>query len=234
MGKVDGVITPTDKTDLEGFAADATSKMPFLQTASTEERSNIVKMGTKNTGFVADIFAGVHAFSDEMPSSFDMAGFEKDMALKGQLPYVKQLFVSLVEKIDDTDLLLGNDLMNHALKGYALLKLAAKNNAAAKTMVDEIAEYFEGRGKVKSATVFSIAASSTITVANVVSERSLINNGITILKFKVGADLVSKFPLVSPITVDPGNSAMIPKGWTVLEVTNLSATAAGSFSVRLK
>ncbi len=97
-----------------------------------------------------------------------------------------------------------------------------------------LAAYFEGRSKRKSDSVFSIAANSTITVANVVSEKSLVRNGITVLRLKVGAELVSKFPLVSAITVDPGNSAMIPKGWTVLEVTNLSATAAGSFSVRLK
>ena len=114
------------------------------------------------------------------------------------------------------------------------MKVAAKNNAEIKTLVDEIAENWVNSGKKKANTVFSIASSSTITVANVVASKSFLNNGITLLKLKVGADLVSKFPLAESITVDPGNSVKIPKGWTIIEVTNLSGTAAGSFSIKIK
>lgn len=234
MGRIDGEITPTIKTNLEGFAADATSEMPFLRTATAEEREKLVKMGQKSVGFVEDVYAAACAFSEVFPSTFNLEAFTKDIKLKGELPYIKQLFLSFVEKIDDTDLLLGSDLKVQALEAYGFLKMAAKNNAAVKTSVDSIAEYWEGRGKKKANTTFSISSSSSVTVVNVVTGRAFLNNGSTLLKFKVGTDLIPKFPLAEAITVDPGNSAMIPKGWTIIDVTNLSGTAAGSFSVKLK
>ncbi len=234
MGNVSGVVTPTNKTNFEEAVAAAAAELPFLKSATKKERMELVKMGLKNTGFVNAVYTGIGAHLGILPSDFNMAAFTEDIKLKQELPYLKQLLVGLVEKMDDTDLLLGNDLMVAALYVYSLMKVAAKNNAEIKTLVDEIAENWINSGKKKANTVFSIASSSTITVANVVASKSFLNNGITLLKLKVGADLVSKFPLADPITVDPGNSVKIPKGWTIIEVTNLSGTAAGSFSIKIK
>jgi hypothetical protein len=117
---------------------------------------------------------------------------------------------------------------------YAQLKLAAKDNEAVKAVVDEIAAILKGQGRKRDATVYSIAAASTITVYKVVTGKVLVNKGTTVLKFKAGSELSPKVKSMESIVVEPGNSAVIPKTWTIIEVSNLSNSAEGSFAVKIK
>jgi hypothetical protein len=232
--KISGEITPTNITNLEAVNGIVDTELPFLHTATKTERKSIRKMSTGSTGYVEKVYSGSLAHADALPSTFDLAGYTKDMNLKAKLPYVKQIFKTIVERLEDTELLLGHDLMKQSDYCYAQLKLAAKDNDAVKEIVGEIAEIMKGRGIRKNATLFSISSGNTITVYKVVTGSVLVNNGTTVLKIKAVAELASKVRAMESVIIEPGNSAVIHKTWTIIEVSNLSNSADGSFSVKVK
>ncbi len=95
------------------------------------------------------------------------------------------------------------------------------------------AEY-KGLGVKKAVSTFTIPQSVTISVTKVITGKILVNDGTTVIQFKPGNDLAGKVREAQPITVHPGDSAIIPKGWTSIDVINLSATTQGSFAVKVK
>lgn len=232
--KISGEITDVNLTALEAIPAAIAAELPFLITLTVTERKYKRKMATKNTGYVADVYAGAKAHTDVLPGSFDFAEFTKDMNLKTRLQYVKQIFVSVVEKIDDTDLQLGNELMKQSDKCYSHLKLAAKDNTAVKEIVDQIATAYSGIGKKKPAAIYTITAGGSITVYKVVTKTSLVNHGTTVIRIQPGSEILQKVMSMTPIEIEPHNSVIVPDDWTVVQVTNLSTTAEASFSVKVK
>jgi hypothetical protein len=232
--KISGVITPTNKTNLEDHVTHARTELPFLKSATLKMRKELRKMSDKNTGYVNAVYTGTMANQGLMPSTFDVDAFKKDMDLYNELPYIRQIFMDFVEQIDDTQLLLGNDLMQQSDMAYSHLKLGAKNNDSVKTLVEEIGKNFTGLGKKKDATVYEIAAASTITVNNVASASSFVNTGSTVLSIKAGASLPSKYTMMDPIKLTPGNSVKVPKGWSSIEVQNSSMDKPGAFEVKIK
>ncbi|MEI6124746.1 MAG: hypothetical protein WCQ95_14095 [Bacteroidota bacterium] len=232
--KISGEITPTNITNLEAVTGIVDTELPFLHTATKSERKSIRKMSTRNTGYVEKVYSGSLAHSDALPATFDLAGYTKDVNLKAKLPYIKQIFKTIVERLEDTELLLGHDLMKQSDYCYAQLKLAAKDNDAVKEIVGEIAAGLKGMGSRKNATVFGISAGNSITVYKVVTGTFLVNKGTTVLKIKAGSELASKVRAMESLIIEPGNSAVIYKTWTIIEVSNLSNNAEGSFSVKIK
>ncbi|MEI6122349.1 MAG: hypothetical protein WCQ95_01855 [Bacteroidota bacterium] len=230
---ISGEITPTIKTHLEGFIASFIAEMPFLKSATLQQRKKLPKMGRKSVDFVEKAYQAGKNHPDLILSTFDYDAFDKDMALKDNLTYFRQMIQDLLEKMNDTELLLGVDLIKQALYILAALQLAAKDNEDVKNLVAELSASYR-QVSSSAANTYSIAPSASITVVNVVTGKLFVNNGTTILKFKSGNDLAGRPRTMDPITVDPGNSATIPKGWTSIEITNISATTEGSFSVKVK
>jgi hypothetical protein len=231
---ISGVITQTNKTNLEDHVTHSRTELPFLESATNKMRHDLRKMSDKNTGYVDAVHTGTMANQGLMPSTFDLDEFNKDKELYNELSYIRQIFIDFVEEIDDTLLLLGNDLMQTSDIAYSHLKLGAKNNESVKTLVEEIGKNFTGLGKKKDATVYDIAAASTITVNKVASASSFVNTGYTVLSIKAGSSLPSKYTMMDPIKLTPGNSVKVPKGWSSIEVQNGSTDKPGAFEVQIK
>ncbi len=232
--KISGEITPTNKTNLEAVTGIVDTELPFLRNATKTERKFLRKMSTGNAGYVDKVYSSVSAHSDLLPTTFSLSDFTKDVKLMADLPYIRQIFQTVLEKLDDSELLLGHDLMKQADYCYAQLKLGAKDNDAVKEAVNEIAAGLKGMGSKKNATIYGISAGNTITVYKVVTGTLLVNKGTTVLKIKAGSELASKVRAMESLIIEPGNSAMIHKTWTIIEVSNLSNSAEGSFSVKVK
>lgn len=122
---------------------------PFLINLSKEERKNFRKMGPKSVSYVKDTFVAAKQFPECFPQSFRMQEFEKDSILIEQLYPLFVAVQSLNEALNDTVLALGSDSMKEADEVYGFLKIAAKNDASAKTIVDQIAKRFKGQGGPK-------------------------------------------------------------------------------------
>ncbi|MEI6123365.1 MAG: hypothetical protein WCQ95_07020 [Bacteroidota bacterium] len=231
--KILATLTPTNITNLEAVKAIVKQELPFLVDLTNEDRMKKRKLGTKSKGYVADVYAGLSAHPEILPPTFDLEKFKQGMELMAQFPYIRMMFAAFVEQFDDTEMELGHELITETDYGYSLLKLAAKYNESVKLLVDDISQVHKGKGKRKSMVKHEITPGTIIEVRNVAVQTLFINNGTTILTLGPGSNLHGSAKNLPAIQVEPGNSAMIPKKWSTVEVTNLSTTMVGSFSVKV-
>jgi hypothetical protein len=108
-------------------------------------------------------------------------------------------------------------------------KLAAKKDTGVKVFVTNITTTHYKHGAKKTASSYSINGGTVIALAGVVTGKTCVNTGNTILSF-----LVKNGNAINTITVNPKSSFKIPLDWTNIVVTNLSATEAGSFDIFMK
>jgi hypothetical protein len=128
---------------------EAKNALPFLLNLSKENRVKYRKMGPKSVDYVSDTLAGANQFSSSLPQDFSVAEFAKDAVLIKQLFPLLVASQALTEALNDTILALGSDSMKEADEVYGYLKMAAKTDANAKTLVDQISRRFKGQGKKK-------------------------------------------------------------------------------------
>jgi len=140
---------------------------------------------------------------------------------------------SFLELLDDTILFLGNERITQADSAYSYLKQAAKKNSALTELVTRIGRQFEGQGRKKTATTYSIPAKGSIEIPEVVIGTKLVNIGDAIITLKPSADLANKVKAAA-ITINPNSSVSIPEGYTIILVTNLSKTEDASITVQIK
>jgi hypothetical protein len=130
---------------------DSRDALSFLINLSKVQRKGLRRMGPKSVDYVNDNLVAAGQFPNSLPADFPMGEFEKDAVLVKQLYPILVAAQTLTEKLSDTMLALGTDCMKEADEAYGYLKIAAKTDASAKTIVDKISKRFKGQGKkVKS------------------------------------------------------------------------------------
>jgi hypothetical protein len=149
--KISATLSDADKTAAITSIKAAKSKLPFLVSMNMEERKKERKMASKSVDYVKQSLRGAQTFPLQMRGDFDTAEFTKDVTLISQLWDVRTEIMGLVELIDDTIMAAGTDAMQAADDVYNTLKVAAKNNANVKTVLDEIGKFYEGQKKPRAA-----------------------------------------------------------------------------------
>lgn len=129
---------------------DAKGSFPFLINLSSRDRENFRKMGPKSVDYVNDNLVGANQFPNSLPGDFPLAEFAKDVTLINKLYPLLVASQALTEGLNDTILALGSDAMKESDEVYGFLKLAAKTDANAKALVQQIARRFKGQGKKKT------------------------------------------------------------------------------------
>ena len=93
---------------------------------SVEQRSRLSKMGDKSEAFCGKTEEVLGANPNVLPPNFNLPELRRDLAgfdtLRPRLARVERLY----EKMRDSQLALGSDVMSAALEGYALLKVSGK------------------------------------------------------------------------------------------------------------
>jgi hypothetical protein len=128
---------------------DVKSHFPFLINLSAAERKKFRKMGPKSVDYVNDNLAGANQFTSSLPANFPLTEFAKDVQLINKLYPLLVAAQALSEGLNDTILALGSDAMKESDEVYDFLKKAAKRDANAKALVEQIARRFEGQGRRK-------------------------------------------------------------------------------------
>lgn len=108
-------------------------------------------------------------------------------------------------------------------------KLASKKNSGIKDKVKEIKDTHYKRGARKTPVSRNMIASSSMVLGGVQPGKPLVNTGkgiLSILNVDGNIDNMMK--------INPSSSEKIPKTWTNIVITNLSATDPGSFDVFMK
>jgi len=125
---VSGAITAAQSTAVTTAVGTIRTNLAFLRNLSPEDRRTIPKMGGKSFLFVNQVLQAGKANSGKLPASFDLPGFDADLALYNALLPLATQITQLAELFDDTVLALGSDLYSESLEAYGYLKAG---NAAA-------------------------------------------------------------------------------------------------------
>jgi len=144
---VDAVLTDADQTASKASVTTAQSKLPFLITLTTKEKTRLRKMGPKSVEYVKQTLMGAQNFPDYMPASFSTENLAKHSKLIDQLMDIQMVTASFLESLNDTIIAAGSDAMVAADQVYGLLKTAANNDSAVKSVVTEIAKRYTAQSK---------------------------------------------------------------------------------------
>jgi hypothetical protein len=231
--RVSASITAAVKAQLGSIVTNILSLLPFLINLTPAARKKIRKMAIKRAGYVADVYNAVMANPSVIPATFSVPEYTKDKVLFDDMAYVINLFETILEALHDTQLQLSHELMQQSDACYDYLKRAAKDNASLSETVKKVGTAFASQGIRSKGVVFQIPAKGIVSVDSVAPGSRIVNNGNTILSFKAGAEL-AKILKKTAISINPGNAEVIPAGFTSIIVENVSETADGSFTVKIK
>ena len=108
---------------LSGLEAD----LAALIALSKEERRDMFKMGTKSHAFCTTALNVAEQHPGIMPRDFDLNAFREDQNALDVLRPLAMRLNQLHQRMADTELALGSDLMASALEVYGIVKSSAKD-----------------------------------------------------------------------------------------------------------
>lgn len=118
--------SPADLTAVDAALKTLEEKLAGLIDLSVEQRSTLMKMGDKSEAFCRKAVEVLGNNPGVLPANFSLAELRRDLAgfdtLRPRLVRIEKLY----EKMRDSQLALGSDLMTGSLEGYAFLKVAGK------------------------------------------------------------------------------------------------------------
>ena len=106
-----------------------------------DQRQELLKMGTKSENFVRQALAALDKNRQVVPPSLGLDAALQDLATLDLLRPVLQELEQVIERLRDTDMALGSDLMDTAVEGYSLLKVTGANQGL-DGLVRELGERF--------------------------------------------------------------------------------------------
>lgn len=122
-------LTLTDEQLATADQALAALEGVFAQLVALDgdERKGLNRMGGKSEQFCRQTLDVLGQNPQIVPASIGLADAQADLVALDRLrPRLKRL-QKLIERAEDSETALGSDVMSLALEGYALLKVAGKN-----------------------------------------------------------------------------------------------------------
>ncbi len=129
-------------TGLDSLAA----KLPLVD-LTEKERESINYLKERNRGLVMNSLELAKKIPGFLPKSFDGAEFEKDAQLFDGLFSLKLAVASLLQRIEDTSNLAGNEAYAAALAVYGYAKIAGIGTEGIDPYLDEMARRFSRKPK---------------------------------------------------------------------------------------
>lgn len=96
---------------------------PAVVVLAPGHRRRLMKMGDASEPFCRRAASAMRDHPDIVARAVDLDELARDFASHEALVERRMRFDRLMEKLDDTGVALGSDIMTASLKGYALLKL---------------------------------------------------------------------------------------------------------------
>lgn len=119
-------LTPADLAAVDGALNTLEDRLASLIDLSPEQRRALVKMGDKSEAFARKAVEVLANNPNVLPGNFDLAELRRDLAgfdqLRSRLVRVTRIF----ERMSDSQLALGSDVMSGAMEGYTFLKVAGQ------------------------------------------------------------------------------------------------------------
>jgi hypothetical protein len=117
-------LTDPQLTAVDDALAALETALAGLISLTPDQRRGLTKMGPKSEAFCRQTLTVLGQNPQVLPPSFDLREAQADLATLDRL---RPRLQRLAERAEDTDTILGSDVMTSALEGYALLKVAGRN-----------------------------------------------------------------------------------------------------------
>ncbi len=203
---------------------------PLKISLSPAQVKKLMKVAANRALLIKAILTSLmEVFPETIPSTTTLADFTAMNQEEIDSQRMGSILLALSSIFFDHAAIIRNNESEIAKQSLDLAKLLSKTEPDIKTATALIITDFFTKAAKKAATAYGIAISGNIVVGGVKTNKYFTNTGTSILKFLKVDGLV-----IDTITVNPSSSVLIPKGWTNITVTNLSATNTGSFSVFIK
>ena len=119
-------LATDDLTAIEAALDSLEQRLTGLVGLTPDERRQLTKMGDKSEAFCRQAVTVLSENAQVLPRNFDVDAYRADLvaldALRPRLARVQRLY----ERMADSEMALGSDLMVASLEGYALLKVAGR------------------------------------------------------------------------------------------------------------
>jgi hypothetical protein len=103
------------------------TQLSGLIAMSVQQRRKLMRMGDKSESFCRQTLSVLAQNPQVVPPSLPLAAAQADLATLDALRPRLQRLQRLAERAVDSETALGSDIMRCALDGYALLKVAGRN-----------------------------------------------------------------------------------------------------------
>jgi len=100
-----------------------------------EDRQTYGRLGNRTENWISKVMDYLDERPELTPMYINVPEFKKDYHVRKKLLPIMNSIASLSESIDDTTVLLGNDIYNYALAYYRNIKLVSRENVPGTTEV---------------------------------------------------------------------------------------------------
>ena len=119
---------------------------PALVALTAQQRRRAVRMGDGSQAFCRTAFDVASKNAGLMPRDFDLPEMGRDLASHDALGERLVVLENLMERVRDTDIALGSDVMASSLEAYAHLKVSGKAEGV-DGLRRLLSKRFHGQGK---------------------------------------------------------------------------------------
>lgn len=139
-----------DVSTIEEAIATLEQRLTGLIGLTPDERREMTKMGNKSEAFCRHAVTTLGKHPDVLPRNFDVDEYRNDLvALDALRPLIARL-QRVYERMVDSEMALGSDLMVASLEGYAHLKVAGRGDGL-EAMREALGSRFDRRRKTTPA-----------------------------------------------------------------------------------
>ena len=124
---VDITFEETALADVDAALRTLDAALTGLIALDPVKRRRLHKMGDKSEAFCRLAVDVLTANPQILPPTFDLAALQRDVAALDALRSRTVVVMRLYQKMLDTEMALGSDIMSNSVEGYQLLKLAGKS-----------------------------------------------------------------------------------------------------------
>lgn len=121
------------------------ARLPFLLSLTVQERKELAKLGEKSIGFDEKCSTYMANNPEFLPGFVDLAEVEQDRALRSQVLRFFAELDRLHEQVDDTLMVLGNEILMADLAYYQSVREAARRGLpGAEAIYEDLRSRFPG------------------------------------------------------------------------------------------
>jgi hypothetical protein len=128
QNRISLTLLPDAVSDIEAAIGTMEYRLTDLIGLTPDERRELTKMGDKSEAFCRAAVTTLGNHQDVLPRSFDLEGYRADLAALDTLRPLLNRLQRVYDRMVDSEMALGSDVMVTSLEGYAHLKVAGKGD----------------------------------------------------------------------------------------------------------